>query len=203
MKRPGAWTVMSVAALAWLAIFRPWTIRPIADETHKPFDAREYVAKVWDARALPLLNARTVPFATFQRQPTNGATPVSFEGLVVAVNTSSRVGTAAIDIAPPDGRPDALLMIGPVLRGTAVRDALDFIQFTDFTNQIQFADVANALNDRVLATALAHVEPATLKGRRVRVLGVAWRHASASASANAPEALPFVVPVQLSIGDPQ
>ena len=61
---------------------------------------------------------------------------------------------------------------------------------------IQFADVANALNDRVLATALAHVEPAGLKGKRVQVLGVAWRQAG-----GAPDALPFVVPVQLSIGD--
>ena len=196
MKIPGAWTLASVAVLAWLAISRPWTIRPIAEESHGPFDAREYVSKVWDARALPLLKTRTVPFAAFKSQSANNATPVSLDGVIVEVNTTSRVGTAAIDIAPADGKPDALLMIGPVIRGTALRDALDFIQFTDFTNQIQFADVANALNDRVLATALAHVDPAGLKGKHVQVLGIAWRQAG-----GAPDALPFVVPVQLSMGD--
>ena len=83
-----------------------------------------------------------------------------------------------------------------MIRGTALRDAVDFIQFGDFTNQIQFADVANALNDRVLATTLAHVDPAGLKGRHVQVLGVAWRQ-----QASAADALPFVVPVQFSIED--
>src|SRR5262249_44460236 len=148
----------------------PWTIRPIAEESNRPFDAKEYVAKIWDARVLSTLRSRAVAFSLSGRP--DHATPVTLDGVVVAVNTTSRVGTAAIDVMPTDGRPDAQLMIGPVIRGTALRDALDFIQFTDFTNQIQFADVANALNDRVLATALKHVETSDLKGRHVQVLGV-------------------------------
>ena len=198
MRLPRAWIVTTIVAIGWLAIFRPWTIRPIADEPRRPFDAGEYVARIWDARALPAFRSRAIPFGAYQSQQTDRATPVSLDGVVVDVNTGSRVGTAAVDVAPTDGRPDALLLIGPVVRGTALRDALDFIQFTDFTNQIQFADVANALNDRVLATTLAHVDAAaraSLKGRRVQVLGVAWRDPGA---ASAP---PFVVPVQMSIGE--
>jgi|SRR6516225_9010133 predicted lipoprotein len=194
MKMPRGWIVTAVAMVAWLAAFRPWTIRSIAEVPRGPFDAGDYVAKIWDARAVPSLGSSAVPFATYQGRPHNRATAVSLDGLVIAVNTSSRVGVASVDVAPEDGRPDALLMVGPVIRGTALRDALDFIQFTNFTNQIQFAEVANALNDRVLVTALAHVEPAALKGRRIHVLGVAW------SEPNAPDAPPFVVPVQLSIG---
>jgi predicted lipoprotein len=195
MKTPRMWVATGVAAIVWLAIFRPWTIRPIADEARRPFDANEYVRTIWDARVLPTVQSRAVPFDGFRDRRAGNATPVSFDGVVVEVNTSSRVGTAAIDIAPGDGRPDALLMVGPVVRGTALRDALDFIRFTDFTNQIQFADVANALNDRILATILAHVDIATLKGRHVHVVGVAWRESST------PDALPLVLPVELSIGD--
>ncbi len=195
MKVPRAWVATSVAVIVWLAVFRPWTIRPIAEQPHGPFDANKYVATIWDARALPMLRSHAVPFASFEGGPQNHATPVSLDGVVLEVNTTSRVGTAAIDAAPGDGRADALLMIGPVIRGTALRDALDFIQFTDFTNQIQFADVSNALNDRVLATVIGRVDTATLKGRHVQVLGVAWRQSGA------PDMPAFVVPAQLSVGD--
>jgi predicted lipoprotein len=195
MRMPRAWIVTGVAVIAWLAVFRPWTIRRIAEEPNGPFDANAYVTKIWDARAVPALRARAVPFAAFLNQHSGRVTPVSLDGVIVQVNTTSRVGTAAVDVTPPDGRPDALLLIGPVIRGTALRDSLGFIQFTDFTNQIQFADVANALNDRVLATALAHVDVPGMMGRHVQVLGVAWKEPSA------PDGLPFVVPVQITIGD--
>jgi predicted lipoprotein len=188
------WIVTSVAVIAWLAIARPWTIRPIAEAPHGPFDATAYVATIWESRAVPAIRTRAVPFATFQAQHVTQATAVSLDATVVETNTRSRVGTAALDVSPSDGRADALLMIGPVLRGTALRDALDFIQFTDFTNQIQFAGVAAALNEHVLASALKDVTAAGLTGRHVQVLGVAWRESAA------PDALPFVVPVQLSIG---
>ena len=193
--RGRGWLIGGGAIIAWLVIARPWTIRPIAGEAHGPFDASAYVANIWDSRAVPTFHARAVPFASFQAQRTAGATVVSVEGIIVHVDTSSRVGTASIDVAPPDGRPDALVMIGPVLRGTALRDALDFIRFTDFTNQIQFAAVANALNDRVRDTTLKDVSPSALEGHRVQLLGVAWRESSAGG------ALPMIVPVQLLRGD--
>jgi predicted lipoprotein len=189
------WIVTVLAAAAWLAIARPWTIRPIAEDTHGPFDAQAYVARIWDSRALPTLRSAAVPFAAYRTLQTARATPVRLEGVVVGVDTASRVGTASIDVLPTDGRPDVLLMIGPVLRGTALRDALEFIQFTDFTNQLQFAAVGTALNERVLATALKGVTADVLTGHHVDVLGVAWKDAQAG------DRLPFVVPVELSIAE--
>ena len=188
------WAVTTIAVAAWLAIFRPWTIRPIADVPRGPFDAAAYVAKIWNARAVPALQSRAVPFGEFQTRRTVQASPVVLDGVVIRVNASARVGTAEIDVAPADGRPDALLAIGPIIRGTALRDALGFIQFTDFTNQIEFATVASALNDRALATAFGRGQPADLNDRVVHVLGVATRDPSA------PDALPVVVPVQVSVG---
>ncbi len=188
------WIVTIVVAAAWLAIARPWTIRPIADSSQGAFDARAYVARVWDARAVPLLRARAVALLPASAGTLTQPTPVTLDGVVLEVDTSSRVGTAAVDLAPAGGRPDALLMIGPVFRGTALREALDFIRFTDFTNQIQFAAVGSALNERALAD-LGRVDLSTVKGRSVHVLGVAWR------DAQRPDSLPLVVPVQCSFGD--
>ena len=34
-----------------------------------------------------------------------------------------------------------LLQIGPVIKGTSIRDSLDFLKFDDFTNQLEFARV--------------------------------------------------------------
>ena len=58
-----------------------------------------------------------------------------------------------------------------MIRGTALRDALGFIRFTDFTNQIEFAAVANALNDRVAAAVLAPLDFETLAGRTISFIG--------------------------------
>jgi predicted lipoprotein len=54
-----------------------------------------------------------------------------------------------------------------------VRDATGIVQFSDFTNQIQFADVGNELNARVLKTVVAPLDLSTLKGRTVEFEGTA------------------------------
>ena len=195
MRWPGrGWLAAMAAFAAWLAIAQPWTIRPIADEARGPFDAGTYVETIWESRVVPAIRSQAMPLADFESGPGARAAAVSFDGVVTGVNTESRVGTASIDVAPPDGRVDVLVLIGPVVRGTALRDALDFIQFTDFTNQIQFAAVANALNDRVLATTLQDLAPEALAGRSVQILGVAWRDRTA-------DDVPFVVPVEIAVGD--
>ena len=45
------------------------------------------------------------------------------------------------------------------------------MHFTDFVNQLQFADVGNELNDRVLKTVLASLDKTKLKGRVVAFAG--------------------------------
>ena len=62
------------------------------------------------------------------------------------------------------------LQIGPVIRGTALRDALDFIRFTDFVNQLEFAGVATALNDHVVSAVL-QAAPDLVSGAEVSFVG--------------------------------
>ena len=58
-----------------------------------------------------------------------------------------------------------------MLRGTALRDALEFVRFTDFVNQLEFAGVANALNDRVVTSVITPVNVDALAGRQVTFVG--------------------------------
>jgi predicted lipoprotein len=193
------WSVLGVALLVWLAVDQPWTVRPIGQPTAAaaPFDARAWVADIWTSRVLPHIETTAIPLDTLRDVASSGTTAtrpsaVRLEGIITSVDTASRVGLALVDVLPVDGSPDAAIQIGPVLRGTALRDALDFIQFSDFTNQIEFAGVATALNERVLSHVLHAVDRATWQGRVVRVVG-------AASAPPRPGDLPLVVPVVLTM----
>lgn len=192
------WLVVAVLILSWLGLMRPWTIRPIDSRAGGPFEAASYVDSIWDSRVRPAIRENAVTLEVFlaTRKQAGAATrpaAVAIEGVIVEVDTSSRVGLALIDVDPGDGRADAAVQVGPVLRGTALRDVLEFIRFTDFTNQIEFAAVAAALNNRVAVSVLRDLDPAVLAGRRARVAGAALIDASS------PDALVSIVPVELTL----
>ncbi|WP_432515398.1 DUF2291 domain-containing protein [Kineococcus sp. SYSU DK001] len=60
---------------------------------------------------------------------------------------------------------------GPAITGTAVRDATGTVEFGQFTNQVDYAAAGTALNDQVRSTVLDGLDPATLAGRQVEVVG--------------------------------
>jgi predicted lipoprotein len=104
-----------------------------------------------------------------------GQRPYNFlvkgEGTVLTVDTASRNRTIKVDLAPGDGTPDATIQVGPVLRGTSLRDALPFIQFNMFTNQLEYADVSNQLDAHVLKDTLGTLDVPGLQGKTVAFQG--------------------------------
>lgn len=192
---------LSVSAVACT----PWTTRPIHDDgrpagaTATQPDAPTFVAGIWESRVLPEVAANAMALKPGQPPewlPGRTAAFVRGAGVVVSVDTRSRVGRALVDLDPMDGRPDVSLQIGPVLRGTAVRDALPFISFSDYSSQITFAEVAGALNARILDSVLKDVAPAMLTGRRVAFAG-------ATPAARTSDDAPIdVVPLTLEIRSP-
>jgi predicted lipoprotein len=193
-----------VAATVTSGGCKPWTSRPIHEHaegtTAQPgkLDATSYVAGTWDSRVLPEaashaqpLEPRTVPV----RPEGRAAVFVRGAGTVMTVDTRSRVGLAVIDLDPSDDHPDVVLQIGPVIRGTAVRDALSFISFSDFASQIEFAEVASALNAHVLTSVVAGIDLGTLERRRIVFTG-------ATSAAPAAGGLLEVVPVSVKVHTP-
>jgi predicted lipoprotein len=63
------------------------------------------------------------------------------------------------------------VQIGPAINGTALRDAAGFIEFGQFTNQVEYAAAGTALNDQVKSEVLEGIDPASLEGKRVSFLG--------------------------------
>lgn len=89
---------------------------------------------------------------------------------VAAVDTSTPVGT--LELNEPEGANHKLsLYAGPLVFGTALRDAFPFLKLNDFTNQMQYASVAKALNKQALKQAYDGLQVDQLKGRTIRFVG--------------------------------
>src|SRR5262245_16006310 len=153
------------------------------------FNAGDKVAAIWDAKVLPYLEHKAGAFqdvrALAARSPdeagarygfraTEGSTPwtlvVKLTGKIVEANTTSRAGTIGVDV-DGDGRADVIVQIGPAVRGTALRDSLDFVNFNDFTNQIDFAQFGKAFNQHLDKTLLSSLPREGLVGKTVTVVG--------------------------------
>ena len=90
-------------------------------------------------------------------------------GKVTEINTTSVAGTAIVEIAGLDEK--VALQIGPVVRGTALRDATGLVSFNQFSNQLDYADVSKEMNTRALKTVFASVPAASLAGKSVTFFG--------------------------------
>jgi predicted lipoprotein len=169
------------------------TIRPIESEDEAPgpqeFDAATHVDGLW-SEDVPVALDQAVDlrdllpaFAadparareTWGRREGSGPFHVIVRGTgrVTGVDTSSRTGIAEVDVEVPSGTAATHLQVGPVLRGTSIRDALPTVSFDQFVNQIQFADVANELNARAEREVLGDLEREALAGKTVRFVGMA------------------------------
>jgi predicted lipoprotein len=96
--------------------------------------------------------------------------PVRFAGTIVAANTETRAATADVDV-DGDGAADATIQLGPVIKGTTLRDVMPTVDFTAFRDQIEFAELSRALNNRAHDKTLAELPREDLPGKSVSVLG--------------------------------
>lgn len=140
-------------------------------EAERPFDAAEVIDAAWDAEVLPAITrARDVTGLSADEAIAQPAV-VHGRGRVVEANVRSRAGTAIVDV----GATRVVVQIGPVLTGTAIRDALPAFDFDRFVNQLQHADVGNELNARVEQQVLQHLDRTKLPGASLSFAGMARR----------------------------
>lgn len=164
--------------------FSTWT------KTGTGFDAVEYVEAVWDEQIIPAYEETAVDYETIiaalradraaaidqfglVRDAGEPAAVFKVRGdaVVVEFDDTSRNGVFRIDFEPTDGEPDATLQVGPVIRGTVIRDSVDFIRFTDVGNQLQFAALANELNARMAKDSVEPLDLENIAGVRISFLG--------------------------------
>lgn len=140
-----------------------------ANQTAEGFNAAGYVDSVWASQLTAHFDGKANDLATiiaavktdldkaghdYGHRAASEGSPWSFAvkstGKVVSVNTESRAGTLVVEIPSDAGPQQITLQIGPVVRGTAIRDTLPFFSFANVTNQIEFAQVGRSFNERAL-----------------------------------------------------
>jgi len=171
-----------------------YTVRPIQsgstrqyNQFNQQFDPTSYVSSIWSSKVIPTIVTKSVDLATLlaalqantaaaEKQYAAPSSDGSFnfmvkgQGTITAVNTSSRVGTVTLHVPGVSSQTTLVLQIGPVISGTALRDSVGFINFTNFSNQVQYAEVSDQLNARA-ATMLQAIPFATLKGQSITFYG--------------------------------
>lgn len=93
---------------------------------------------------------------------------VTGTGTVVEANLTSRARTATLD-TDGDGAEDLTLQLGPVIKGSSLRDFASIYKFGDFRDQIEFAKLGRALNDR--ASGALVVPEGDLVGKTLNFTG--------------------------------
>lgn len=173
------------------------------------FNPDKMVVDIWDAKVIPYLTAKAGDFKTvhdLENSDLNGAgakygykekvgnSPWTFavrlEGRIISSNTESRAATIDVD-GDGDGKADVTVQIGPAIRGTALRDSLDFVSFNHFTNQIDFAQFGKAFNTHANKTFLAKIPREHLNGSMVKLIGT-YQHGVSSG-------LPLITPAALEV----
>lgn len=153
------------------------------------FDPNAKVEAIWQSQAIPYFQQRAgelkdvvaavaagpdqagEKYGNPKKQASSPWTyAVKFTGKVVAADTQSRAATLDVD-ADGDGKADAKVQIGPALRGTALRDTLDFVNFNEFKNQIEWAQFGKAFNEKANTAFLSAVPRDGITGKTVTVVG--------------------------------
>jgi predicted lipoprotein len=156
------------------------------------FDAVSYVNSVWLSKVIPAFKSdshelsvvlpelkKDVKVAIEKYGVTSeaGGMGVSFkvkgEAHVVSYDSSSRNGTLLVTIQPYDVKEGIAikLQVGPVFRGTSIRDSLRFIKFSDIGNQLQFASLADQFNAEIKKEVIAPLDLKTIAGKTIYFYG--------------------------------
>jgi predicted lipoprotein len=154
-----------------------------------PFNPNAFVEGIWDEKVLPTVTEKAVDAKPLlaaiaadaesakkqygKTSAAGGATSflIKGEGKVLEHTDATGAGQLTVDLAPGDGKPDVALAVGPVFLGTAIRDAVGFIDFGQFTNQIDFQGVSTALNRKSKDTVIGKHDVAALPGKTVKFDG--------------------------------
>jgi predicted lipoprotein len=185
---------VSFLLLCPLTACKLWTIRPLEEKPQTPiaaaqqFNAAAYVDSIWQSKVIPTMLEKAVDLTAvlsaldadpeeakkrYSSGDAGGAAHfiVKGEGRVSRVNSGSQNRAISISLPGYKGKTEVALQLGPAFRGTSLRDAVGFIQFNQFVNQLQFAEVGAKLNDRVATEVIKDFDLTTAQGKQISFHG--------------------------------
>lgn len=153
-------------------------------------DLASIVEKTYSSKLVPLINEKALDVATLRNAISTDITAagkahgnrgagagsawnfaVKGSGVIVSANLKSSKRKAKID-TNGDGKTDVSLQLGPVIKGTVLRDYAPFYDFGDFRDQIEFARLGRKLNDRLKKEISIEGSSEDLIGKNISFKGV-------------------------------
>lgn len=163
------------------------------------FDPVSYVDSVWSTKLIPTFDQKAVELSAIlaeMKPDANGNVPkdslvaitnkyglitvgeahvymVKGTGRVVAVDTSTSLGTAELTLNGYEGPIKVLVYIGTRIPSdeTSVRDAVGFINFGNFKEQTEYGKVGAEINKRILTQVLGNLDKEKLVGKTITFKG--------------------------------
>lgn len=186
------WMIWPVIGVIVLALgLATTTYVPLAEAESaaqaQSFDPASYADERFATEIVPQITDEAVDLATlladldggadeaeFGHAPGAGSSysfPVEFTAVAGAPNGS--ILPVTVDGVASDTV--VQVQIGPAINGTALRDVTGTVSFNEFTNQLEFQEVATEFNSRVRDEVLAEVDPSALEGATIHVVGAYTR----------------------------
>ena len=156
--------------------------------------AEQYCLDNWDAKIVPTVKERAVDMATLIADTAAdlgaagekyGYRANSTSAWGFCVKTDAKVLELAnadsknkvqlvLDVAPYDGTADCKVHFGKVFSTNvknAIRDGVAFLKLDDFANQVEFADLSTAFNNKVKESIFANYTAEEMVGKELSVYG--------------------------------
>ncbi len=154
----------------------------------------QYCTDNWDSKVLPAIHERAVDAPEFLGDVTadlnaagekygnraNETSAWSFcvkgEGKVVGLENADKPNKTSIllDLSPFDDVADIKLHFGKVFPSNiknAIRDGVGFLRLDDFANQVEFADLTTAFNNKIKNDIILPQDPQSFVGKTVSFYG--------------------------------
>lgn len=96
---------------------------------------------------------------------------ITGRALVTDANTKSKAGYLVLKPEADTGDYTLMLQIGTIFKGSAMRDSLTCIKFSDFDNQMEWGDVNSQITARLYENLLKEYDMSEMIGRTVSFSG--------------------------------
>jgi len=154
------------------------------------FNASTNVDEIWESKAIPELDGKAIDLGQLlteangdisslgekygkHAQGKDSALNFTVKGKckVKSINTESRAGYIQVNLDDYNGAEVIKLQVGPVFKGTAVRDSLEIIKFDQYKNQVDYAAVSASINNMITSTVFKDLNTASLEGKEIEFVG--------------------------------
>lgn len=154
------------------------------------FDAVENVISVWESKALPELTEKAVDLSVLLEEAKNDLKSVVDKYGKYSMGTSgeinyvvkaaarvtevnNKIKAGFITILPVGYTGDTVikLQIGSVFKGSSVRDSLDFIDYDDYKNQVEWASVSQSIHQVIQSKLIDSIDIDSVLGKEIDFVG--------------------------------